>query len=127
VDEEAEFAGLDESEHGEHAYNLQLSPIGTPVTRPVEQIDPVAPLGAPEHSLAFGIALHSDNSFIRIPRHGPLPRPRGVFIGLRLVYMSPGMIGCSPLRLKITRRRKRQQTDSPRRLREKSTYQRMNT
>ena len=31
VDEEAELAGLDESEHGERAYNLQLSPLGVAV------------------------------------------------------------------------------------------------
>jgi Amt family ammonium transporter len=31
VDEEAELAGLDESEHGERAYNLQLSPLGSAV------------------------------------------------------------------------------------------------
>ena len=31
VDEEAELAGLDESEHGERAYHLQLSPLGVAV------------------------------------------------------------------------------------------------
>lgn len=31
VDEEAELAGLDESEHGERAYNLNLHPLGSPV------------------------------------------------------------------------------------------------
>jgi Amt family ammonium transporter len=30
VDEEAEIAGLDESEHGERAYNLDLHPAGSP-------------------------------------------------------------------------------------------------
>jgi Amt family ammonium transporter len=45
VDEEAEFVGLDESAHGEHAYNLQLSPSGVPVTRPVAQKEAALPLG----------------------------------------------------------------------------------
>jgi Amt family ammonium transporter len=31
VDAESEMTGLDESEHGERAYNLQLHPIGSPV------------------------------------------------------------------------------------------------
>lgn len=36
VDEESEFEGLDESEHGERAYNLQLTPIGTPAVAHAE-------------------------------------------------------------------------------------------
>jgi len=39
VDEEAEFAGLDESEHGEMAYNLQLFPGGSAVQGRVEEAE----------------------------------------------------------------------------------------
>ncbi len=37
VDEEAEYAGLDESEHGEKAYNLDIHSSGSPVYRPGEE------------------------------------------------------------------------------------------
>ena len=52
VDEEAEFAGLDESEHGERAYNLQLSPIGTPIRHPEGETEAMPSFAHAKNALA---------------------------------------------------------------------------